>query len=236
MNSSQNSSIDNGHLRQDSFNYNDNELRIIPANRNEIDLYNSLSSTGLTLTQTSNHVDLSQSSNGLTLSQTSNQLNLSQKNGYNLDCQQEYIQYDDGYFESDAGDFDNPIITSKTSTPRSNSTLNSSSHSIPTSLSFKPNYTRTPSQEKIIPEKLKCVILTPNFKHIRNNDIPGIKLCEKMFGIKFCQYNDKVQRVNYNNNVVKDRKIIVQGVVPGSPAETCRLIHRGQFNSHPDMK
>lgn len=75
-------------------------------------------------------------------------------------------------------------------------------------------------------DKIKHVYLSPNYKHKNNGQLSGIKLCEKMFGIKLCQYNDK-SRVNYNNNVVKDRKIIVQGVVPGSAAEKCRQINRG---------
>ncbi|XP_069129430.1 protein inturned-like isoform X2 [Argopecten irradians] len=77
-------------------------------------------------------------------------------------------------------------------------------------------------------DKIKHVYLSPNYKNCKNGQMSGIKLCEKMFGIKLCQYNDKT-RVNNNNNVVKDRKVIVQAVVPGSAAEKCRQIHRGDM-------
>ncbi|XP_060070225.1 protein inturned-like isoform X2 [Ylistrum balloti] len=77
--------------------------------------------------------------------------------------------------------------------------------------------------------KIKHVYLSPNYKNCKNGgQMSGIKLCEKMFGIKLCQYNDKT-RVNNNNNIVKDRKVIVQAVVPGSAAEKCRQIHRGDM-------
>ncbi|XP_021366148.1 protein inturned-like isoform X2 [Mizuhopecten yessoensis] len=77
-------------------------------------------------------------------------------------------------------------------------------------------------------DKIKHVYLSPNYKNCKNGQMSGIKMCEKMFGIKLCQYNDKT-RINNNNNVVKDRKVIVQAVVPGSAAEKCRQIHRGDM-------
>ncbi|KAJ8297593.1 hypothetical protein KUTeg_024124 [Tegillarca granosa] len=75
--------------------------------------------------------------------------------------------------------------------------------------------TRTSTPEKS--NKQKYVHLQPDYRKCKNND-SGILLCEKLFGIILCQYNSKSQKQNGTRNDVymKDRKIIVQDVVPGS--------------------
>ncbi|XP_033742294.1 LOW QUALITY PROTEIN: protein inturned-like [Pecten maximus] len=130
-------------------------------------------------------------------------------NGY-LKNKSKYISqdFDDEYVELDRNDYNSWM-----SSPQINNKYHNTNHDVI-------------NQEH--GDKIKHVYLSPNYKNCKNGQMSGIKLCEKMFGIKLCQYNDKT-RVNNNNNIVKDRKVIVQAVVPGSAAEKCRQIHRGDM-------
>lgn len=78
--------------------------------------------------------------------------------------------------------------------------------------------------------KRKSVNMVPNIKSV--DDIPnlsGVTLCEKLYGIKLCHYKQKPPRPNGANMdmVLRDRKIIVQGVIPDSQADICGQINRG---------
>ena len=96
--------------------------------------------------------------------------------------------------------------------------------------------TRSSESQSIIKEshsvqRCKNVYLLPNFKHVCRTTDSGVVLCEKLFGIILCQYNHKTgsSRLGEHNmtNVLKERKVIVQGVAPRSLAEKCGHIHRG---------
>jgi len=79
--------------------------------------------------------------------------------------------------------------------------------------------------------KRKSVLLQPNVRNIDNlSTAHGVELCEKLFGIKLCHYKQKPPRPNGANvdQVLRDRKVIVQGVVEGSLADICNGINRGE--------
>ncbi|KAK3100306.1 hypothetical protein FSP39_017945 [Pinctada imbricata] len=90
----------------------------------------------------------------------------------------------------------------------------------------------SPSQQQNSPKssKIKHVYLLPNLRNCRNGENSGIVLCERLFGIILCQYNSKSLGNSGNlERIVRDRKVIVQDVVPGSGAELCGQIHRGDM-------
>lgn len=78
--------------------------------------------------------------------------------------------------------------------------------------------------------KRKSVFMNPNTRHVDDvNKFHGVELCEKLFGIKLCHYKQKPPRPNGASvdPVLRDRKVIVQGVVENSQADICNLINRG---------
>lgn len=80
--------------------------------------------------------------------------------------------------------------------------------------------------------KRKSVVMVPNFSNIDDvANSSGVILCEKLFGIKLCNYNKKPPRPNGANieQMLRNRKIIVQEVVDHSQAKKCAQISRGDM-------
>ncbi|KAL3880858.1 hypothetical protein ACJMK2_033064, partial [Sinanodonta woodiana] len=80
--------------------------------------------------------------------------------------------------------------------------------------------------------KRKSLSLSPDFSDVDSMlSISGIDLCKKLFGIVLCQYKQTPLRPNGSSidHVMRDRKVIVQGVVQGSQAEKCCQIFRGDM-------
>lgn len=80
--------------------------------------------------------------------------------------------------------------------------------------------------------KRKSVVMVPDIKNV--NDISnssGLDLCEQLFGIKLCHYKQRPPHPNGANmeHVLRDRKVIVQGVVQNSQADICGQINRGDM-------
>lgn len=75
--------------------------------------------------------------------------------------------------------------------------------------------------------KQKEVYLLPNVSICSNNDkSTGPELCAKLFGIVLYQYNPKSHQ-NGTERMMRDRKVIVQSVIPGLQADSSENIHRG---------
>ncbi|XP_046366033.2 protein inturned-like isoform X1 [Haliotis rufescens] len=81
-------------------------------------------------------------------------------------------------------------------------------------------------------ERWKDVVLVPDFRTVRRDD-GGVLLCEKLFGVILFQFNHKPgsgrSRNSESREVLKDRKVIVQGVAPRTAAERSGKIHRGDM-------
>lgn len=80
--------------------------------------------------------------------------------------------------------------------------------------------------------KRKSVLMNPNIRNVEDfSKAQGVELCEKLFGIKLCHYKQKPPRPNGASvdQVLRDRKVIVQGVVEDSQADICALINRGKY-------
>ncbi|KAK3577265.1 hypothetical protein CHS0354_030550 [Potamilus streckersoni] len=80
--------------------------------------------------------------------------------------------------------------------------------------------------------KRKSISLSPDFSDVDNMlSTSGIDLCKKLFGIVLCQYKQTPSRQNGSSidHIMRDRKVIVQGVVHGSQAEKCCQIFRGDM-------
>lgn len=81
-------------------------------------------------------------------------------------------------------------------------------------------------------ERWKDVVLVPDFRTVRRDD-GGVLLCEKLFGVILFQFNHKPgsgrSRNSESREVLKDRKVIVQGVAPRTAAERSGKIHRGMI-------
>lgn len=78
--------------------------------------------------------------------------------------------------------------------------------------------------------KRKSVFMVPNVRNIDDiNNLSGLELCEKLFGIKLCHYKQRPPRPNGSNvdHVLRDRKVIVQAVITDSQADICGQINRG---------
>ncbi|ESO89401.1 hypothetical protein LOTGIDRAFT_164993 [Lottia gigantea] len=80
-------------------------------------------------------------------------------------------------------------------------------------------------------ERNKDVYLTPRVVDAKRLETSGIALCEQLFGIVLLQYN---QKPGTNNTVrrspaLRERKVIVQDVIQGSPADFTNNIHRGDM-------
>ncbi|XP_053398464.1 protein inturned-like [Mercenaria mercenaria] len=80
--------------------------------------------------------------------------------------------------------------------------------------------------------KRKSVLMIPDVRNI--DDISnsfGLDLCEKLFGIKLCHYKQRPPRPNGASvdHVLRDRKVIVQAVIPDSQADICGQINRGDM-------
>lgn len=75
----------------------------------------------------------------------------------------------------------------------------------------------------------KTFSFLPDFSGVHKHDISGITLCEKLFGIVLCEYKHKPPRHDSRNSdqALKDRKVIVRGVIPDSEAQRCGKIYRG---------
>lgn len=79
--------------------------------------------------------------------------------------------------------------------------------------------------------KRKSFHMVPNLQNVSNVlNLSGSVLCEKLFGIILCQYKHRSKPNGSNiDQVLRDRKLIVQAVVPDSQAHACGHIHRGKF-------
>lgn len=78
--------------------------------------------------------------------------------------------------------------------------------------------------------KRKSVLMVPNMRNVDDiTNSSGLDLCEKLFGIKLCHYKQRPPHPNGANmdHVLRDRKVIVQGVIPDSQADICGQINRG---------
>lgn len=78
--------------------------------------------------------------------------------------------------------------------------------------------------------KRKSVFMVPDLKNVGNiSNSSGVSLCEMLFGIKLCHYKERPPRPNGAcvDQVLRDRKVIVQGVVTDSQADICGQINRG---------
>ncbi|XP_056010504.1 protein inturned-like isoform X3 [Ostrea edulis] len=82
-------------------------------------------------------------------------------------------------------------------------------------------------------DKIKHVYLVPNIRNCSSSDKSGIILCEKLFGIVLCQYNQRTPQPMLNGTtlekLVRERKIIVQDVLQASPAKQSAQIFRGDM-------
>lgn len=80
--------------------------------------------------------------------------------------------------------------------------------------------------------KRKSVSMVPDLKNVGNiSNSSGVSLCEILFGIKLCHYKQRPPRPNGASvdQVLRDRKVIVQGVVTDSQADICGQINRGKW-------
>ncbi|XP_052796898.1 protein inturned-like [Mya arenaria] len=80
--------------------------------------------------------------------------------------------------------------------------------------------------------KRKSVLMVANLRHISDvRKAQGVELCERLFGIKLCHHKQKPPRPNGASvdPALRDRKIIVQGVVQDSEADICGQINRGDM-------
>jgi len=83
--------------------------------------------------------------------------------------------------------------------------------------------------------KRKSVIFVPNRLNVSDlQQCQGVELCEKLYGIKLCHHKQKPPRPNGASvdQALRDRKIIVQGVVEHSAADICGQINRGQYEAY----
>ncbi|XP_061164049.1 protein inturned-like isoform X2 [Saccostrea echinata] len=82
-------------------------------------------------------------------------------------------------------------------------------------------------------DKIKHVYLVPNIRNCCSSDKSGIILCEKLFGIVLCQYNQRTPQHMLNGSTLeklaRERKIIVQDVLQASPAKQSAQIFRGDM-------
>lgn len=79
------------------------------------------------------------------------------------------------------------------------------------------------------PVKIKHVYITPNSYSCRNGEnLTGIALCDKLFGITLYHYNHRQSR-NSGEMTYKERKLLVQHVSMSSPAGRSQQIHRGNY-------
>lgn len=85
------------------------------------------------------------------------------------------------------------------------------------------------SNENIKSGNKKTFSFLPDFGCVHKRDVSGITLCEKLFGIVLCRYKEKPPRHDNKNSIqaLKDRKVIVQGVIPNSEAQRCGRIYTG---------
>ena len=84
----------------------------------------------------------------------------------------------------------------------------------------------------VLSGKRKSIYMVPNLQNVSYiSNVSGIVLCEKLFGIVLCQYKQRPPKPNGSNfdQLLRDRKVIVQAVVNDSQADICGSIHRGRF-------
>lgn len=82
--------------------------------------------------------------------------------------------------------------------------------------------------------KRKTFYMMPNLQNVSDvYNSSGNVLCEKLFGIILCQYKHRPLKPNGSNldQILRDRKVIVQALVPDSQAHVCGHIHRGKQSS-----
>ena len=91
------------------------------------------------------------------------------------------------------------------------------------------NYSYSPP---VTSGKRKTFHMVPDLQNVSNVvNLSGIILCEKLFGIILCQYKQRTKPNGSNiDQLLRDRKVIVQAVVPNSQAHLCGHIHRGRYN------
>ena len=89
------------------------------------------------------------------------------------------------------------------------------------------NYSYSPP---VTSGKRKTFQMVPDLQNVSNVvNLSGIVLCEKLFGIILCQYKQRTKTNGSNiEQLLRDRKVIVQAVVPNSEAHLCGHIHRGK--------
>ena len=89
------------------------------------------------------------------------------------------------------------------------------------------NYSYSPP---VTTGKRKTFQMVPDLQNVSNVvNLSGIILCEKLFGIILCQYKHRTKPNGSNiEQLLRDRKVIVQAVVPNSEAHLCGHIHRGK--------
>ena len=91
------------------------------------------------------------------------------------------------------------------------------------------NYSYSPP---VYSGKRKSFYMVPDIRNVSNiSNLSGIILCEKLFGIILCQYKHRPPKPNGSNfdQLLRDRKVIVQDVVNDSQADICGNIHRGRY-------
>ena len=88
----------------------------------------------------------------------------------------------------------------------------------------------TPSNTKQRPERerqFKQITFKPNYRNLTGDETCGVDICKKLFGITIFEYSNGKSRVN---NMTKDRKLVVQGVVDGFDSHASGNIHRGNVS------
>ena len=74
--------------------------------------------------------------------------------------------------------------------------------------------------------QFKQLTLKPNHRSLTGNESCGIDICRKLFGIIIFQYSNDKKRLN---DMTKDRKLVVQGVVEGTECFASGKINRGDM-------
>ena len=73
--------------------------------------------------------------------------------------------------------------------------------------------------------QFKQITFKPNYRLLTGNETCGVDICKKLFGITIFEYSNGKSRLN---NMTKDRKLVVQGVMDGTESQVSGKIHRGE--------
>ncbi|XP_059157206.1 protein inturned-like [Physella acuta] len=74
--------------------------------------------------------------------------------------------------------------------------------------------------------RIKNIMLVPDHRSLTGNESSGVEICRKLFGLIIFEYSNGKAK---GNHIIKDRKLIVQGVVEGSRSYKSGRIHRGDM-------